>query len=157
MPCCVCAEKVKACVQPDDGYSQFEITFAIAMLYYVSQKVDLVILETGMGGLLDCTNIINNSQGWNFDPWLQLERRGDYIHARTSKDCITWTEMPNSPVNLRELFFGPTQRSWPFDYKDYLENYFDGKSLRVGIYQTTYSDNRAAVTFDNIEIWQKKP
>jgi len=99
----------------------------------------------------------NNSQGWNFDPWLQLERRGDYIHARTSKDCITWTEMPNSPVNLRELFFGPTQRSWPFDYKDYLENYFDGKSLRVGIYQTTYSDNRAAVTFDNIEIWQKKP
>ena len=57
---CVCAEKVKACVKPDDGYSQFEITFAIAMLYYLSRKVDLVVLETGMGGLLDCTNIIRD-------------------------------------------------------------------------------------------------
>lgn len=57
---CTFAEKVKACVKPDDGYSQFEITFAIAMLYYVSRKVDIVILETGMGGMLDCTNIIRN-------------------------------------------------------------------------------------------------
>ena len=30
----------------------------IAFLYYVRKHVDIVVLETGIGGLLDCTNII---------------------------------------------------------------------------------------------------
>jgi hypothetical protein len=29
-------------------------------------------------------------------------------------------------------------------------------ALNVGIYQTTYSDNQAAVSFSDIHIWQKK-
>ena len=41
-------------------YSQFEITFAIALLYYVQEGCDIVFLETGLGGLLDATNIIKN-------------------------------------------------------------------------------------------------
>lgn len=40
------------------GYSQFEITTAIGFVYFVLKKCDIVILETGLGGLLDCTNII---------------------------------------------------------------------------------------------------
>jgi dihydrofolate synthase/folylpolyglutamate synthase len=39
-------------------YSQFEITFAIAMLYFKEENVDIVCLETGIGGLLDATNVI---------------------------------------------------------------------------------------------------
>ena len=39
-------------------YSQFEITMAIALLWYVQEKCDIVVLETGIGGLLDCTNVI---------------------------------------------------------------------------------------------------
>jgi len=42
----------------DRKYSQFEITMAIAMLWYVKEKCDIVILETGIGGLLDSTNVI---------------------------------------------------------------------------------------------------
>ncbi len=42
----------------DSPYSQFEITMAIALLWYERQKCDIVVLETGIGGLLDCTNII---------------------------------------------------------------------------------------------------
>ncbi len=38
--------------------SQFEITFAIALLYFMEEQCDLVFLETGVGGLLDATNII---------------------------------------------------------------------------------------------------
>lgn len=41
-------------------YSQFEITFAIALLYYLESNCDIVFLETGIGGLLDATNIIKN-------------------------------------------------------------------------------------------------
>lgn len=42
----------------DKPYSQFEITMAIALLWYVQEKCDIVVLETGIGGLLDCTNVI---------------------------------------------------------------------------------------------------
>lgn len=39
-------------------YSQFEITMAIAMLWFEREKCDIVVLETGIGGLLDSTNVI---------------------------------------------------------------------------------------------------
>jgi dihydrofolate synthase/folylpolyglutamate synthase len=39
-------------------YSQFEILTAAAFLYFKKKKADLVVLETGIGGLLDCTNIV---------------------------------------------------------------------------------------------------
>jgi len=39
--------------------SFFEITFAMAMEYFSEQKVDIAIVETGMGGRLDSTNIVS--------------------------------------------------------------------------------------------------
>ena len=44
-----------------DCFSQFEITTAIAFLYFLEEKCDIVVLETGMGGLLDCTNVVTTS------------------------------------------------------------------------------------------------
>ena len=41
-----------------DGQSYFEITTAIAFLYFLEQNVDIVVLETGLGGRLDATNVI---------------------------------------------------------------------------------------------------
>ncbi|MDE6708264.1 MAG: bifunctional folylpolyglutamate synthase/dihydrofolate synthase [Oscillospiraceae bacterium] len=54
---CELCEKV-APVATGADYSQFEITMAIAFLYFAQEKTDFVILETGIGGLLDATNII---------------------------------------------------------------------------------------------------
>lgn len=39
--------------------SFFEMTVALAFLYFVDQKVDYAIIETGLGGRLDSTNVIN--------------------------------------------------------------------------------------------------
>ncbi len=39
-------------------FSQFEITMAIAMLFFLKKRCDVVVLEAGIGGLLDCTNVI---------------------------------------------------------------------------------------------------
>ena len=39
----------------------FEIETALAFLYFQEKKCDIVVLETGMGGLLDATNIIKNT------------------------------------------------------------------------------------------------
>lgn len=37
----------------------FELTTIIALLYFYRNNVDFVVLETGLGGLFDCTNIIS--------------------------------------------------------------------------------------------------
>lgn len=38
----------------------FELETIMALLYFYRKNVDFVILETGLGGLYDCTNIISN-------------------------------------------------------------------------------------------------
>lgn len=37
----------------------FELETTMAMIYFAENNCDLVILETGLGGLYDCTNIVN--------------------------------------------------------------------------------------------------
>lgn len=39
----------------------FEIETAMAFLYFRDKKCDIVVLETGLGGLMDATNIIENT------------------------------------------------------------------------------------------------
>lgn len=38
--------------------SFFELTTALAFKYFAEQKVDIAVIEVGLGGRLDCTNII---------------------------------------------------------------------------------------------------
>ncbi|MCF2583460.1 bifunctional folylpolyglutamate synthase/dihydrofolate synthase, partial [Bacteroides caecigallinarum] len=38
--------------------SFFELTTAMAFLYFAEKKVDVAVIEVGLGGRLDCTNII---------------------------------------------------------------------------------------------------
>ena len=42
----------------EGGYSFFEIATALAFKYFEEQKVDFAVIEVGLGGRLDCTNII---------------------------------------------------------------------------------------------------
>ncbi len=47
----------------DQGYphpTEFELVTAVGFRYFFEQKVDCVVLEVGMGGRLDATNIITN-------------------------------------------------------------------------------------------------
>ena len=40
------------------GFSFFELATALAFKYFEEQKVDFAVIEVGLGGRLDCTNII---------------------------------------------------------------------------------------------------
>jgi len=42
--------------------SFFELTFGMALQYFADEKTEIVILETGMGGRLDSTNIIPTAE-----------------------------------------------------------------------------------------------
>ncbi|MCL2575321.1 MAG: bifunctional folylpolyglutamate synthase/dihydrofolate synthase [Defluviitaleaceae bacterium] len=45
-------------VAMDDKPSEFEVYTAAALLHFYRQKCDIVVLEVGMGGRLDATNVI---------------------------------------------------------------------------------------------------
>ena len=42
----------------EGGFSFFELATALAFQYFAEQKVDFAVIEVGLGGRLDCTNII---------------------------------------------------------------------------------------------------
>src|SRR5258708_33568367 len=51
--------EIRAVISEHDlNPSFFEITTALAFLYFFKSEVDIVILETGLGGRLDSTNIV---------------------------------------------------------------------------------------------------
>lgn len=50
-------ERYAACVPPEPGPTYFEIVTAMAFRYFAQQKVDLAVLEVGLGGRLDSTNV----------------------------------------------------------------------------------------------------
>lgn len=55
---------VQADAMVEEGFSHptpFEIETAMAFLLFAEQKCDFVVLETGMGGELDATNVIENT------------------------------------------------------------------------------------------------
>ena len=60
-------ETVKAVVERIDAEghqypSEFEVVTAIAMLFYKKVNADVIVLETGMGGRFDATNIIEDNE-----------------------------------------------------------------------------------------------
>jgi hypothetical protein len=71
-----------------------------------------------------------NYKGYDFDPLLQFERRGNLLFARTSRDGQKWQNMPGSPIELT----APT--------------------VSVGVYQTTYSDNHSWAELTDFIIYQ---
>lgn len=61
---CISEERVISFVEQHKAFfepfhpSFFELTTALAFLYFKEQNVDFAVIEVGLGGRLDCTNII---------------------------------------------------------------------------------------------------
>ncbi|MDR3568057.1 MAG: bifunctional folylpolyglutamate synthase/dihydrofolate synthase [Syntrophobacteraceae bacterium] len=51
-------EKIRAIVDESQPPTFFEMVTAMAFLYFAEEQVELAIVETGMGGRLDATNVI---------------------------------------------------------------------------------------------------
>ena len=46
----------------DDSPTEFELITALAMEYFLREKCEIVVLEVGMGGALDSTNVIESPE-----------------------------------------------------------------------------------------------
>ena len=97
--------------------------------------------QLGVFPLYNCGNMLTilngqdrpqfpNYKGYDFGPILQFERRGNQLFARTSKDGITWANMPGSPIEVCT------------------------PKLGIGVYQTTYSANSSWVKLRDYIIYQ---
>ncbi len=51
-------EKIDLIAEPEKRPTEFQVITAIAFLHFCRQNCDIVVLETGMGGRLDPTNVI---------------------------------------------------------------------------------------------------
>ncbi len=54
--------QVQAAIPPEvaDSPTQFEVITAAAWVYFAQQKVDIAIIEVGLGGRLDATNVVDS-------------------------------------------------------------------------------------------------
>lgn len=76
-------ERVEECLlswAESDWPTEFEILTAIAFLYFADEKVDLAVLEVGMGGLYDSTNVVC--------PLVSVITAIDYDHTDILGDTI---------------------------------------------------------------------
>jgi hypothetical protein len=73
-----------------------------------------------------------NYKGYDADPILQFERRGNKLFARTSSDGHTWHNMPGSPIEI------------------------SASSLGVGVYQTTYTAAPSWAKLKDFVIYQTR-
>ncbi|MDR1754755.1 MAG: bifunctional folylpolyglutamate synthase/dihydrofolate synthase [Eubacterium sp.] len=65
----------------ETGYSQFELLTAAAFVYFKEKNLDIVIMEAGIGGLYDCTNIIT--------PLVSVISKIDYDHCELLGDTLS--------------------------------------------------------------------
>ncbi len=49
--------EVESAIDPQYFPTQFEVMTAVAWLYFARQRVDIAVIETGLGGRLDATNV----------------------------------------------------------------------------------------------------
>lgn len=138
--------EVAAIIEDDDETTEFEVITCIALLWYARQGCERVVLETGLGGRLDATNIID-------PPALAAITRIDLDHTAILGDtlaaiagekagiikrgsCVVIS--PGQPeealetlvARCRELDIEPIIPD--LDAVDVLERSLDGTRIRIG-------------------------
>ncbi|WP_183558881.1 family 43 glycosylhydrolase [Mucilaginibacter sp. SP1R1] len=77
----------------------------------------------------------NIQSAWNFNRYLQIQRCGNLFYIRTSKDNLTWVDLPGSPALRMDL---------------------DNKEVQVGLYQCTYGPKPGFGSFLNFKLIQNR-
>ncbi|MFN3926683.1 MAG: bifunctional folylpolyglutamate synthase/dihydrofolate synthase [Pseudanabaenaceae cyanobacterium] len=95
--------RVEQAINPEYIPTQFELVTAIMWLYFAEQKVDIAVIETGLGGRLDATNVhpqplVTSITSISRDHW---QRLGDSLTQIASEKA--GIIKPHCPVVVSEL------------------------------------------------------
>ncbi len=155
-------ERLKPAVERIPRLTTFEITTALALLYFAEEHVDAAVVEVGLGGRLDATNVVTPSvvaiTSLSYDHMAVL---GDTLakiageKAGIIKIGIPVVSAPQKNEGLDVLERVARERGAPFtlvgrDVKfKPVSHSLDGQSLRV-----TWKDEALALTIPLLGIHQ---
>lgn len=74
-------DEMKPSIESIKRLTTFEITTALAFLYFLRKKVDFAVVEVGLGGRLDATNVV--------DPLISVITSISYDHMSVLGDTLT--------------------------------------------------------------------
>lgn len=128
----------------------FEIETAVAFLYFRENKVDYVLLECGMGGAQDATNVLSEPAVCVFAQ-ISLDHMqflGDTIAdiAREKAGIIKPGACCISAPQKREVsdVLSETSKKWNVPYEEICEE--NWKILSMGLAGSTFSDGETSYT-----------
>lgn len=163
-----CVEQVKTAMEENDALvSEFAFVTAVAFLYFFKQNCDIIVLEVGMGGKLDATNVIDASLvsvickiGLDHTQYL-----GETIEEIATEKCGIIRKngivvsYPNDDVkNIIENYAQEKNAVLIFaDKADITDNGFiyKGKEYTLAL-KGTYQPQNAAVVIEIIEALKKQ-
>ena len=156
--------------------TEFEVITAVAFLYYVRQKCDYVVLEVGLGGELDSTNVIDT-------PLLSIITAIDYDHMHILGNTIQEIAKAKAGIvkdNGTVLFYGEHKDALPviadacerhqaalyvcdrssivpeaYDLHGQTFSYKEYPHLKLGLLGE-YQMNNAATVIDAVELLRKQ-
>ena len=118
-------QKIRALIDEGRHPTFFEITTALAFDFFRSQDVSLVVLETGLGGRLDATNVVRplvsvltsidlDHQNWLGDSLSQIaSEKGGIIKAGVP--VVSGPQFPEVRATLEQI---AASRSAPITFAD---------------------------------------
>jgi len=153
----------------------FEITTALAFLYFFEEKVDIAVIECGLGGRLDATNVIKpevsiiTSIGWDHTKYLgntlekiALEKAGI---MKKETPCVLGSVSENLiPIfQKKEALLNAPLYVWGRDFSIELNkkgnwNYkgdFSFKDLKLNL-KGLYQGNNLSCALKALEILEKR-
>ena len=159
-----------------DAPTEFELITALALEYFRRKRCDIVILEVGMGGALDSTNIISTPEAavitaMGFDHTKELGSTMTEIASakagiiKPHGDVVIYGENPEAEAVFTQV---AAERHCTLRQPDYSlltpgEFSLEGQSFSYGPYQNlhiplagAYQLRNAAVVITTAEVLQKK-
>ncbi|MFN3921408.1 MAG: bifunctional folylpolyglutamate synthase/dihydrofolate synthase [Caldimicrobium sp.] len=152
----------------------FELTTALAFLYFAEEEVDIAVIETGMGGRLDATNVIKpevsiiTTIGLDHTKYLgntlediAFEKAGiikrerpvvlGNIPQNALKVILDRAELLSSPVFLynRDFFIYPNEENWNYKGK------YSFRNLSLSL-KGDYQGHNLALALKTLEILEER-
>ena len=161
-------EMEKTLLETHDQLSFFELLTLIAFLYFREQEVDLVLLEVGIGGLLDTTNVVTGEIAVITSIGLDhQETLGDSLEEiaeqkagifKVGKKAVIAKFAPESELvcqkRARELAVNLYQSGQDFSFKagDFSSNLARFSQLKIGL-EGAYQQENASLALQTFLLF----
>lgn len=132
--------------------TEFEVSTALALLYFARQKVDMAVMEVGLGGAIDSTNVISPEISLITNVGMDhMDYLGSTVEdiarvkagiIKAGRDVITAADHPGVLQVIREKAREQGSPLWEYE-KDFsaepVSHSFDGQVFNCTVQNTTFS------------------